>query len=201
MILYQDKHKKGNTNNTLVVIFYSTNVTSVGAGTPVILFSVLINSIYFLQLKTICGIIMAPSRYAKNWEVKFSCRDKTTELYTHSSVEYNLRRLNTRTQGHFGIWIPVCSGAIFSDPLLIKALVRDGLVWFPGPSLDGCSSNSMHLDISILKCSIQSCKDYIDKVCANSHLKLWRLHRIQNGRKQWEEPRLSPGSVDRGKKS
>lgn len=108
MVLYQGKHKKKkrNTNNTLVVIFYSTNVLSIGAQTPVILFSILINSEYFLQQKTIfiiCEIIMAPSRDAKNWEVKFSCRDKTTELYAHGSVEYNLRKLNTRTQGHFGV--------------------------------------------------------------------------------------------------
>lgn len=64
-----------------------------------ILFSILINLEYFLQQKTIYGIIMAPSRDAKNWEVKFSCRDKITELSPHGPVEYNLRRLNTRTQG------------------------------------------------------------------------------------------------------
>lgn len=46
---------------------------------------------------------MAPSRDAKNWEVEFSCMDKTTELYVHGSVEYNLRRLNTKTWGHFGV--------------------------------------------------------------------------------------------------
>lgn len=74
-------------------------MTSLGAGTPVILFSIVINLEYFLQQKTICGIIMAPSRDAKNWVVKFSCRDKITESSPHGPVEYNLRRLSTRTQG------------------------------------------------------------------------------------------------------